>query len=563
MQSFNNQNTTETKDICEILNKCFVSVGTLVLDVNILNCCEPNVIIFRPMQTSINYFSFKLVDKIDVYNTIYRLKENTAPGYDKITIKMIKQLLPMHLEHYTEYINKILITSCFPDELKIAKIIPIYKSGNKELPENYRPIAIIPSFAKIIESVMYEQFTNFLTKTTFFNKNQYGFIEKSGTVTAGVNLIQVVQESIDKKKFTATIFIDLKKAFETVQHDILINKIQKLNITYDAVSLIKNFLNNRQQLVYINNKTSDIQINKCGVPQGSKLAALFYIIFINDIFETALHGKIQLYADDIAITYSCDSIDILNTQMQDDLKSLKLYFDRNKLIINIKKTNYIIYHAKAEEFTLYYNNELVSRTNQITYLGLRINSKLNWNTHIEFKKNQISPFIGAIKRISWRLPIPMLKNLYYAYIQSKLNYMIPIWGTCQKYNLKTLQTLQNKAIKIVLKKPRLTHTIELFKDQFTPLINMTIFNQCLYIYQIKNSLIRNNVEIRTNTEVHGHRTRNGNNIYTTKSNSLINAAVKEFNKLPDNIKNQQNKKKFKIELKHHIHNITQTTQITQ
>lgn len=141
--------------------------------------------------------------------------------------------------------------------------------------------------------------------------------------------------------------------------------------------------------------------------------------------------------------------------------------------------------------------------------------------------------------------------------------MIPIWGTCQKYNLKTLQTLQNKAIKIVLKKPRLTHTIELFKDQFTPLINMTIFNQCLYIYQIKNSLIRNNVEIRTNTEVHGHRTRNGNNIYTTKSNSLINAAVKEFNKLPDNIKNQQNKKKFKIELKHHIHNIKQTTQITQ
>lgn len=566
MQKADKTNTTDLKEMCEILNSNFISAGNLFLNDCQIITNEPLIINFRPMQPSITYFSFNLIDKIKVYNTIYKLKENTAPGYDLITVKIIKHFIPTHIEQYTKYINNIILTSKFPNELKIAKILPIYKSGNKELPENYRPIAILPSFAKIIESIIYDQFMTFLKDTAFFNKNQYGFISESGTLTAGINLIQCIQESLDKNKHTATLFVDLRKAFETVQHEILITKLQKININYDAIALIKDFLNNRKQQVYINNTNSKIKNIKCGVPQGSKLAALFYIIFINDIFETRFHGNIQLYADDIAITYSCNSVDILKTKMQDDIFKLKTYLDKNKLIINVKKTNYIIYRARdTVNFTLFYDNQLINKTNVVKYLGLIINEKLNWNNHLESISNQITPFIGAIKRIAYRLPVNLLKNLYFAFIQSKLSYMIPIWGTCPKYKLNKLKTLQNKAIKIVLKKPRLTPTTELYNDMFTPISNILFYNQCLYIYQTKNEMMRSNIEYRTNTEVHGYRTRNGNNLHTkltrsnTGANSVANAAIKEFNKLIEDIRSERNINKFKIKLKKHLYINTQIT----
>lgn len=243
-----------------------------------------------------------------------------------------------------------------------------------------------------------------------------------------------------------------------------------MNMTYDAVKLIKNFLSNRKQSVCINNTNSTTEDITCGVPQGSKLAALFYIILINDIFETRFHGEIQLYADDIALTYSCNSIDILRTQMQNDLTKLKSYLDKNELIINIKKTNYVIYREKdLSNFTLLYDNQKINRTSQITYLGLRINSKLNWTTHIEFIKNKITPFIGALKRVSFRLPTNLLLYLYYAYIHSTLTYMIPIWGISPKYELNTIQRLQNKAIKTIFKKPWNTPTHELYTNEISPI----------------------------------------------------------------------------------------------
>lgn len=150
-------------------------------------------------------------------------------------------------------------------------------------------------------------------------------------------------------------------------------------------------------------------------------------------------------------------------------------------------------------------------------MGLKINSKLNWNTHIDYIKKKITPFLGAIKRTSYQLPPNLLSQLYFSYIQSNLMYMIPIWGTCSKYKLNSIQRLQNKAIKIVLKKPYETPTTEIFNNKFVSLSNLIKYTQCLYIYQTKNSIIRTNITIKNRTEIHDHNTRNRNNIYITNT----------------------------------------------
>lgn len=541
MNSENNITVTTTKDICNILNKCFVTVGNLFQDSNNLNNNVSDIIEFRPTQT-INYFAFKLINNTTLTKTIFKLKQNTSPGYDGITMKMLKELLPLHNYAFKKYINEILLNSSFPDQLKIAKIVPIFKAGNRESPENYRPIAILPSFAKIVECVIYDQLYAHLANIDFFSKEQYGFLKESGTLTASINLINKIQLSLNNKKHTATLFIDLKKAFEMVQHNKLVQKLQSCNLNFDAILLIKSFLENRYQMVTINETNSDLYPAKCGVPQGSKLAALFYIIFINDIFDIRLHGDIQLYADDIALTFSCDTIDMLRTKMQSDLFKLSKYFDENFLLINAKKTHYIVYKNPEIancNFKLTYKNEKINRTSETTYLGLKINSKLNWNNQIDAIKTKILPFIGAIKRLSYRFSTKVLKMLYFAYIQSRLTYMIPIWGTSPKYKFKMLQTLQNKIVKIVTKKSPLTATESIYTNGITSLTNLFKFNQCLYIHQITNNNMRNNLNINTGMDLHRYETRGRNNIYIPRTNtgavSILNLASKEYNTVPREI----------------------------
>ena len=537
------------KLICDIFNNFFLSISNLFPSV-----CPSFTIPF--IRLSLNYFYFKTVSPYDVDKYISKLKK-TSPGYDNLSAQTLENLIPWEIEHFTCIINKIITKSVYPPELKIARIIPIYKSGERNLTENYRPIAILPVYSKLIEKILCNQLMDYLNNTHFFNSNQFGFLKGSDTAIASINLIQHIQESIDKGKITATLFIDLRKAFDTIKH-ILIDKISKMNLCYDAVLLLKSFLNNRKQFVKLNNDVSDTKTIQCGVPQGSVLAAPLFIIFINDIFDINLKGKIQLYADDIAITYSCNSVNILKEYMQQDLESLQNYFDRNMLIMNEKKSYCIVFRTrenKLDNLIITINNKPLQRVGEVKYLGLVISKELNWVEHINKIKKKIIPFVGVFKRLMSYLPQKTLINIYYAHIHTHLTYMSPIWASAPKYKIKELCVLQNKVIKLILRKPRLTPSISLYGSMFMSLENIIKFNQIILIYKIQNQLIRHNIQIKSNFEVHGYNTRTSYNLRLRSgetcigTNSILNGAIEQYNDISNALQNLDSFKSFKSELK--------------
>lgn len=564
----NNCVISDKTELCNILNETFISTANLA---ELNNVFDYSFIPF--MQLLPNYFAFYLVSSDEVLKNIYSLKENTAPGYDGITVQTIKSILTDDLLKLTSYINYILLNASFPSELKIAKVLPIYKQGNKALAENYRPIAILPTFAKAIEKIMCDQLTNYLNETNFFSSNQFGFIRKSGTSIACVNLIQQIQSSVDSKKVTACTFIDLKKAFDTVKHELLIEHLNKINMAYDAKKLIKSFLQNRKQYVQIGNDRSTIKNVECGVPQGSRLAAPLFIIYLNDIFELNLFGFIQLYADDIALTYSCSNLDELQSKMQTDLNTISEYMSRKLLVINTKKTNYIIFRQKNDKlnnFHLFLSNDKINRQMEVKYLGLTITAKLTWNKHIDDMKKKIIPYIAVIRKAKYALPLSCLRHIYNAYIQSGLCYLIQIWGTAPKYKINEIQRIQNKAIKNALRYHRLTETELLFRDnKFLKIENMIKLGQITFIYKIKNDIIRNNLQLITNIERHGHNTRSANlmNTYASRTfrngiNSVLNCAMLAFNNVPQNIKNSTTYRSFHNLTKIHLQTFNSSTLVT-
>lgn len=551
----NNGYITDPKAIANQFNNYFISTNQCYLNVNSMSYD-----LSRRFRAG-NTFSFMLLTDEEVIKTISSLKENTSPGYDNITLKIIKLLVPDHISTFTNIINNIISSQQYPDELKIAKVIPIYKKGRKNDPTNYRPISIIPTFSKIIESFLYQQITKFLQISNFFHPDQYGFIPKSGTEIAAINLIQGLNKSIDKCLYTSAIFIDLKKAFDSINRNVLIQKLCSMNISNSVVNLFISFLKNRKQFTVIDNDSSELKSSDTGVPQGSILAALLFLIYINDIFTCNLHGTMQLYADDIVIYYSCKSVDVLKLEMQNDLNTIKSYMEKNLLTINIDKTKYILFKSRFNvhnNFDVLYDNKIISKVNDITYLGLKINKNLNWISHIDFIKNKISCLVGALKKTSKILPKCALKKIYFAHVYPNLIYLSPIWANAPEYKINELCVLQNKAIKTILRKPSRTATNTLYNETFIPIPQIVHYNQILLIHKIRNNFIRHSIPLVFNNDVHSYNTRASNQIYrgavrtNSGKKSTMYQAIEKYNNIPSELKNIANLITFKKKLKQHL-----------
>lgn len=225
MLTINDTQIDNIQIICDSFNEYFRSIGKIIPTIK-----KPSYIPFQTLRP--NHFSFCTVSNADVACALKELKVNASIGYDGISVRILRELACTDLDYYTYYINNILMSNKYPDELKIAKVIPIFKSGNKVHVENYRPISILTTFSKLTEKIIYNQQMMHLEQTNFFNANQYGFIRKSNTSVACINLVQTIQDSLDKRKITASLFIDLKKAFDVVKHDLVIDKLTMMNFSY-------------------------------------------------------------------------------------------------------------------------------------------------------------------------------------------------------------------------------------------------------------------------------------------------------------------------------------------
>lgn len=272
---------------------------------------------------------------------------------------------------------------------------------------------------------------------------------------------------------------------------------------------MRSYLTNRHQYVSLNKTESNNKRIECGVPQGSILGPLLFLVFINDIFSLKLKGELQLFADDAILMFEANSADDLIIQMQTDLDTLSIWLKSNYLLLNTeKKTNYIIFNLGKRTCNplgeLKFENLAILRTTEVSYLGLINTQELKWHSHIDAIKKRIAPMIGAIKRLNPFAPTAVKKSLYFSFVYSHLTYLNTIWSNSPIYKIQELKTLQNRAIKAIFNMPYLTPTRSLYNSNFFPLTVLIEYLAIVLIHRIYNNLMKNCITFTQNRDVHHH-----------------------------------------------------------
>ena len=431
-------------------------------------------------------------------------------------------------------------------------------------------VCLLSKINQLIEKTIHKQIFNFINQNNILYKHQYGYQPKKSTATALINITEHIKKNMENKLHTIGIYLDLSKAFDTVDHNILFDKLKYIGIRGHPLKLIKSYLQNRRQFTVIQEKTSDTHCISHGVPQGSVLGPLLFLIYTNDI-KNSTTEELRLFADDTNIFISHHDPKVLKAKAEHTLSNIKDWFDANKLKVNTTKTDYSIFTTSTtleqELNTLNFNNSKIHRSKSCKFLGLTLDDKLNFNEHTENLLNTLTKTGTAFKLIKNHVCHKDKHKLYNAYFNSKIKYGLETYGLTSNKNLKILQRQQNRTLKIFFNKDRRTRTKELHKE-----LNILMIrdqrNKCLaeivhkHLHKdTENTAYEDSssVPFKRNNTIHNHNTRQTNDLHVPKfktkigQNTIEHTASKIWNELPIELQQIHKLHIFKKQLKkHHI-----------
>jgi hypothetical protein len=308
---------------------------------------------------------------------------------------------------------------------------------------------------------------DFIQKKAILFQNQFGFRAKYSTDHAVLTIIDKIQTAIDQRDYSCGIFLDLSKAFDTVDHEILIKKMEYYGIRGVANNWFTSYLRDRMQTVTINNTTSSEKNISCGVPQGSILGPLLFILYINDFHQCSEFFDFHLFADDANLFSRHKNINILQSHINSELDKVNMWLCANKLSLNVGKSNFVLFHPPqrniGNNFVLTINNNIIPCSSSVKYLGILIDSNLNWKSHIASICRKIKRSIGMLSKLRYYVPLKILVNPYYALIHPFLTHGIIAWGNTYATTLQPLFILQKKAMRIMTFSKYDQHSSPLFK----------------------------------------------------------------------------------------------------
>lgn len=359
------------------------------------------------------------VEEKEVLDTVNKCNNKTSKDFNDLDMKTIKKVAEAIIKPFTYICNLSFKSGQFPAKMKIAKVIPIFKSGHKHLYTNYRPVSLLPQFSKILEKLFVIRVHNFIEKYNLLSDRQYGFRRNRSTSLALIDLINEITTCIDKKKYVMGIFIDLQKAFDTIDHRIVMNKLEKYGFRGIIKNWIQSYLGERQQFVQMDQYKSEQKNIICGVPQGSILGPILFLLYIIDICNVSEEMKFVLFADDTNIICSGENIEQLLEEITQGISKLKNCFNANKSL-NLKKTKYILFGNRKSNVPvqLTIDNIVIEKVQQNTFLGVVLDEKISWKPHISYLQSKVAKCVGVMKRASFVLNQNALGILFHSFVRS-------------------------------------------------------------------------------------------------------------------------------------------------
>lgn len=544
------QDVYDNKMIARDFNKFFSSVGKrlgekiAVPEVKLLDSkIYQKSLYFRPVTDS------------EIINHINSLKNGSAGGDDEISVDIVKENSNCLAKPLTHLVNCVLGAGVFPSIFKSSVVIPVYKSNEKNLMNNYRPIALTSTISKILEKCIKVRLLHFLESNNILSKNQYGFRENRSTEDAIAVVTNFIISNFNKGNKPLAVFLDLSKAFDTVEHHTLLKKMENFGIRGSALNIFRTYLNERTQIVKVNDSKSEMNKVECGVPQGTVLGPILFTIYVNSLAEMATEGQIVCFADDTVLLVSDQTWQETFDRAERAMMKVKHWLDSNLLTLNNDKTYFVGFAMNArglstkESMKLHkYNCDLndncnctqeIKRKETIKYLGVVFDQCMTWRGHIEYLNNKVRNSLYKFYELRNLVNANILRSFYKAVVESVLSYGITAWGAAYDSVLSPLYVTQKYVIKVMLFKNKLYPSTLLFEE--SKLLNL----RQLYIKSIVSFNFRNsNYGIIINQ--HGIETRAVTNKNLSIPNTLFTATQrhisytlpKVINILPGNLKPQ-------------------------
>ena len=495
----------------KIQNKFALSNGDVVTDRNII--CEkfnnfftgigPSLANAIPDQdkTPKSYLSDRLTNTIFLYAVTEKEIEkivtdlnNGAPGYDDIPALILKLALPYIKEPMMYICNLSLLEGVFPECLKIANVVPLFKSGDSMLFNNYRPVSLLSVFSKVFEKVMYSRLSDFLKTHKLLYKYQFGFRKDHSAYMALMILIDKITNCLENGDHVVGVYLDFSKAFDTVNHKILLNKLEHYGIRGPALLWFESYLSDRKQFVTYDNASSNCSLISCGVTQGSILGPLLFLIYINDLNNVCKDAMSIFFADDSNLFLNGKDISKIETELNEILANISEWLKVNKLSLNVKKTHFMIFSRAKSKANLSVNlkidGENLLEVEKTKFLGVIIDNRLSWRDHVNYISGKIARGIGILIKARAVLNKGTLITLYYSFVYPYYTYCNHIWGSSCSKNIKRLFVLQKKAIRIICHAHMRSNSEPLFREM--KLLNVWQINKFLigqFMYKSYHNLL--------------------------------------------------------------------------
>ena len=443
LKNINGELISNPSDVANLFNDYFIGIPSDLSfklpppknDYSELCIRNPLSLFFHPATAS------------EVFNVIQSIKSKSS--INDIPLQMIKQSLCFSVG-ISELFNHVISNGNYPDQLKIATVVPIFKSGSRYDIKNYRPISLLPVLDKIFERLIINRLLSFLIKNNIISDRQFGYISGSNTQLAIFDLLSTVIPALKDKEFAIAIFADLSRAFDCVDTEVLIRKLYAYGIRGLSSSLLSSFLTNRHQQVKIDNAHSKLSHIMMGVPQGSSLGPLLFLLYMNELPRLCnINIECIMYADDTTLVSRGRDINLTCSYLSSFMSVFIDWLRFNKLTLNINKTKVILFTTKTsiQKPIIYADHTPIACVDSHKYLGIEFDSKLNYNFHIRSVKSKLSMYVGISNKISSFFCLSSAKNFYYSHVYSQISYCIVIWGgwlQLSKYN-----NLSNKLNKII------------------------------------------------------------------------------------------------------------------